>query len=590
MATQILCLSNPIQTLTTTVTLNNNFTRQPSLAYPKPRTLKCADTSQITPHRRSANYQPNLWNFQLLQSLGNDLQEKKLNERAKELEKEVRRMMNRVDTEPLSLLEMIDNVQRLGLTYKFEKDIVKALHDKIVLLNENEKHKSGLHATALRFRLLRQHGFHVSQDVFKRFKDKGGFSVELKDDVQGLLSLYEASYLGFEGENLLDEARLFSITQLKQILEEGVNSKVEEQVNHALELPYHRRLHRLEARWHLDRYEAKEPHHQLLLELAKLDFNMVQSEHQKELQELSWWWREMGLTKKLDFVRDRLMEVYFWALGMAPHPHQSECRKAVTKMFGLVTIIDDVYDVYGTLEELQLFTDAVERWDMNAINTLPDYMKLCYLALYNAVNDITYSILKETGHDNFSYLAKSWGELCKAFLQEAKWSDNKIIPAFSKHMENALVSSSGVTLLVPSYFLCQQKEEFSDKGLHYLTNFGGIVRSSCTIIRLCNDLATSAAELERGETTNSITSYMHENGSNEEETREELRNLIDAEWKKMNEERVLDSRILKAFMEIGINMVRVSHCIYQYGDGLGRPDLMIENMIKLLLIDPLPIN
>lgn len=83
---------------------------------------------------------------------------------------------------------------------------------------------------------------------------------------------------------------------------------------------------------------------------------------------------------------------------------------------------------------------------------------------------------------------------------------------------------------------------------------------------------------------------MHENGSNEEETREELRNLIDAEWKKMNEERVLDSRILKAFMEIGINMVRVSHCIYQYGDGLGRPDLMIENMIKLLLIDPLPIN
>lgn len=70
----------------------------------------------------------------------------------------------------------------------------------------------------------------------------------------------------------------------------------------------------------------------------------------------------MGLTKKLDFVRDRLMEVYFWALGMAPHPHQSECRKAVTKMFGLVTIIDDVYDVYGTLEELQLFTDAVERF------------------------------------------------------------------------------------------------------------------------------------------------------------------------------------------------------------------------------------
>lgn len=96
--------------------------------------------------------------------------------------------------------------------------------------------------------------------------------------------------------------------------------------------------------------------------------------------------------------------------------------------------------------------------------------------------------------------------------------------------------------------------------------------------------------MERGETTNSITSYMHENESNEEEAREELRNLIDEEWKKMNEERVLDGRIPKGFMEICVNMARVSHCTYQYGDGLGRPDHMVENIIKLLLIDPLPVN
>ncbi|KAJ1382418.1 Terpenoid cyclases/protein prenyltransferase alpha-alpha toroid [Sesbania bispinosa] len=573
MATDLLCLSSQFSSTTRTLTTrfphSRNSIQKTSLANPKPRRVTCAVSTQYTQiteyNRRSANYQPNLWNFEFLQSQENDLKVEILQERATKLEEEVWRLINRVDMEPLSLLELIDNVQRLGLTYKFEKDINKAL-ERIVSLDRD---KSGLHATALTFRLLRQHGFEVSEG-----------------DVQGLLSLYEASYLSFEGENLLDEAREFSITRLKN-LKEGVNTKVAEQISHALELPYHRRLHRLEARWFIDKYEEKKPHNGLLLELAKLDFNRVQSLQQKELRELSRWWKEIGLASKLDFVRDRLMEVNFWALGMAPDPQLSDCRKAVTKMFGLVTIIDDVYDVYGTLDELQLFTDAVERWDVNAVNTLPDYMKLCFLALYNTVNDTAYSVLKQKGDNNLPYLAKSWCDLCKAFLQEAKWSNNRIIPAFKEYLDNASVSSSGGALLTPCYF--SLTNDITDQALHSLTNFDGLVRSSCAIFRLCNDLATSAAELERGETTNSITSYMNENGVSEEEAREELRKLIEAEWK-MNREWVLDRTFPKGFIETAINMARVSHCTYQYGDGLGRPDNTAENRIKLLLIDPIPIN
>lgn len=95
------------------------------------------------------------------------------------------------------------------------------------------------------------------------------------------------------------------------------------------------------------------------------------------------------------------------------------------------------------------------------------------------------------------------------------------------------------------------------------------------------------AELERGETTNAIASYMEEKGVGEERAREELGKLIDAEWKKMNGDGTV---FPKAFKETAINMARVSHCTYQYGDGLGRPDDTAENRIKLLLIDPIPIH
>lgn len=70
----------------------------------------------------------------------------------------------------------------------------------------------------------------------------------------------------------------------------------------------------------------------------------------------------MGLAKKLSFARDRSTECYFWALGMASDPQFCNCRQELAKVAAFITIVDDVYDVYGTLDELELFTEAVERY------------------------------------------------------------------------------------------------------------------------------------------------------------------------------------------------------------------------------------
>ena len=84
-------------------------------------------------------------------------------DRARKLEDEVKWMIHEKSAEPLTLLEFIDDIQRLGLGYRFENDIKRSL-DKILLLEGSNAGKGeSVHHTALRFRILKQHGYKVTQ-------------------------------------------------------------------------------------------------------------------------------------------------------------------------------------------------------------------------------------------------------------------------------------------------------------------------------------------------------------------------------------------------------------------------------------------
>ncbi|XP_020203436.1 isoprene synthase, chloroplastic [Cajanus cajan] len=560
--------------------------------------LICAATKQdsqlsLKENRRSANYTPSIWTPEILQSLGNPLAAETVQERAMKLEEMVRVLINSTDMEPRSLVEFIEDVHRLGLAHRFEDDINKAL--KMIISTEYFKDQSqkSLHDTALLFRILRGHGFDVSQDVFKSFQDEeGNFKADISEDVQGLLSLYEASYLAFEGESLWEKANEFSRTHLMNLMKEGIEGELGEQVRHVLDgLPYHRCLARLEARRYFDTYTKMEPHHRSLLELAKLDFNMVQSTYQKELKEASrWWTKDIGIISKVNFFRDRLMETYFWAVGMIPDESQfPSSRNELMKDGLLIIVVDDAYDVYGTLDEMEIFTDAVVRWDVDAINSLPDKLKLSFLAVYNSINVMAYDIFKERGINCLPYLKKAWIDLCKAYIYEARCFHNKVIPPFKEFLDTALISVGGGVLLIHSYFLVCKDLDITQEGLQALTDYHDILRCAMKLVRLINDLGTAMDEMERGETSNSILSYMNETGNSEEEAREYFKILIDKEWKYLNKFLVMDSPFPKSFIQLIMNIVRICHCAYQNGDGFAQQGVL-KNRIKSVLVDPVLVD
>ena len=107
----------------------------------------------------------------------------------------------------------------------------------------------------------------------------------LSRDVEGLLSLYEASYLGMHGENILEEGRDFSINNLKSLMGK-LESNSGKKVRQSLEIPLYWRMPRVEALNFIDVYQNDNTKNSTLLELAKLDYNLVQSVYQLELKEL----------------------------------------------------------------------------------------------------------------------------------------------------------------------------------------------------------------------------------------------------------------------------------------------------------------
>ncbi|MBA0634787.1 hypothetical protein Godav_029090, partial [Gossypium davidsonii] len=249
--------------------------------------------------------------------------------------------------DPLEKLELIDTLQRLGLSYHFEAEINKSSKNTSTdRISTVAWKRDNLYATALEFRLLRQHGYKVDQDVFTCFmNDVGNIKSSLNQDFKGLLKLYEASHLLLEGEIVLENARELVVKLLEQYLKENPDHQyLWMLVDHALKLPLHWRMPRLEARWFIDVYEKNKDKNPIIFELAILDYNIVQSMHQEDLRYASTWWKELGLGERFNFARERLMENFLLSVGMIITPQDGKSRTIQTKINALITVIDDVYD------------------------------------------------------------------------------------------------------------------------------------------------------------------------------------------------------------------------------------------------------
>ncbi|KAK9155916.1 hypothetical protein Sjap_003396 [Stephania japonica] len=364
------------------------------------------------------------------------------------LEAEVKELLKTTKNDPFEQVNLINALQRLGVAYHFTIEIEEALkeiHDSTPAFINNDH---DLYATALYFRLLRQQGYKVSCDVFYKFRDNdnGDFKSDLRDDVKGMLSLYDACHLRVYGEDILEEALNFTTHLKDAVMSNLASSNLETPSAFALEQPLHKGMPRLEARNYISLYQEECKWSNILKKFAVLDFNVVQSFHRKELSD------DLEFASKLLFARDRLAECYFWIVGVYFEPSYSLARMFMTEVIALTSTIDNIYDVYGILQELELFTNAIEKYVGCFCNdSLPGYMKVCYKVLLDVYEE-TEEVLRKEGRAYHIYYAKqAMKDIVRAYFVEAKWCNQGYVRKMGEYMRVSLVTSAYTMLTAISF-------------------------------------------------------------------------------------------------------------------------------------------
>ncbi|KAI0512274.1 hypothetical protein KFK09_012913 [Dendrobium nobile] len=432
-------------------------------------------------------------------------------------------------------LSVVDHLERLGCAEHFSieiKHVMDHLYGKWIEEESEVPKKVGhvfqIYNDSLAFRLLRMHGYQVSPRRICWFIDDEKMLSHMKDNyaffLGPMLSIYKASHIAFLEDQDLDKAGVFSW----HILQKGLKSiksqnetnisyslkKFELEIEHELEHKWLARMDHLEHRLYIEGggiynfWVGKNAPYRILqnndlLQLAIDNFMMRQSTYTKEIQELRRWSKNTGLSM-MGFGREKTTYCYFAMASSSCLPLDTYSRKEATKCAILITVADDFFDEKGSMHELSILADAVQRWEGESLTS---HSKVIFTALDNLVQDISLKFPKRHGHGVKKILQNTWKEIFKSWLKEAEWSRSSHYPSIDQYIENATTSIAVDMIILTACYLTNSKvdaEEF------WSFNNTMITKSLMISCRLLNDLESYEKEAKAGK-PNIVLLYLKEN-------------------------------------------------------------------------------
>ncbi|PIN00286.1 Gamma-curcumene synthase [Handroanthus impetiginosus] len=416
-------------------------------------------------------------------------------------------------------------------------------------------------------------------------------------DIEGLLSLYEAAHIRMHGEDILEEAVAFTTHHLTRVLPQ-LESPIKDKVKRALEHPIHKAVLIIEARLYISIYEKEKSRDEVLLKMAKLNFNYLQN---------------------------------LYTRMSSPN---SPVRIAISKSIQLVAVADDTYDNYATLEEAQLFSEVLERWNVDEIELLPDCMKTVYQFIMSIFEEYERDATKQEKSFAIPYFKESLRpnyvpspiysiifmyvkQLAWAYIKELKWIAKQELPSFEEYYANSLITSTAYVIfiaLVPGmksvtketidWLLSEPKIVITtNKMSRYYDDLGSYeligqdlnlkLKNTVRVSVLSEDVdhvikACRIRESVGGTMLTAVDCYMKDLGVSKQEAFSKIVELIEEGWKILNTEWITNTYSIPEDMLVQLlNYVRVAAVAYNNGeDGYSNPRVL-GPYIHALFVEPI---
>ncbi|CAL4910724.1 unnamed protein product [Urochloa decumbens] len=363
-----------------------------------------------------------------------------------------------------------------------------------------------------------------------------------------------------------------------------VEGSLAREIKSTLEIPLIRRVRIYESKYYISTCEKDATLHEKVLQLAKLNSNIMQLRHQKELNILTRWWEDIKIESMLPFARDRIVECFLWILGVYFEPCHSRARIILTMIIAIVTLLDDIYDSYGSVEECDILTNCIESWDSKATQDLPECMRFALGKILDSYETIENMLHQEEKY-RVPYLRYFTEDLVRSFNMEVKMLQEGYIPkSVEEHLKVSLITG-GCPILSCASFVGMH--DIATKDIFYwVSGVPKMVEALSIILRLVDDLHSYEREQRIPHVASTINSYMKEHNVSIEVAREKIHILKEESWKDFNSEWLSPNNAYpKQLLERIFNLIRTMEFMYNQEDNFTNC-CNLKDTIQSLLVEP----